>query len=129
MKQAIEEAAIVAHLDTGKPPALAADRPRLKSGVYRRLTIGAKYIRNHSWSKCMAITRWTIRGIEHAVIEQVRAARRRTGFRLGRIVSAAIRLGMPTALAELREQAPSPRQSSARGFFAVLVEMSKAFPR
>jgi hypothetical protein len=77
----------------------------------------------------MAITRWTIRGVEQAVIEQVRDARRRSGFRLGRIVSAAIRLGLPAALAELRDHAPGPRQSSARDFFAMLVEMNKAFPR
>jgi hypothetical protein len=74
----------------------------------------------------MTITRWTIRGVEDAVIEQVRDAHRRTGFRLGRIVSAAIRLGLPAALAELREQAPRPRQSSARGFFAMLGAISKA---
>jgi hypothetical protein len=73
----------------------------------------------------MAITRWTIRGVEQAVIEQVRAARRRTGLRLGRIVSAAIRLGLPAALAELREHAPRPRLR-ARGFFAMLGEISKA---
>jgi hypothetical protein len=76
----------------------------------------------------MAITRWTIRGVEHAVIEQVRDAHRGSGFRLGKIVSAAIRLGLPAALAELRDNAPSPRQSSARGFFAMLVEMSKTSP-
>jgi hypothetical protein len=74
----------------------------------------------------MAITRWTIRGVEQAVIEQVRDAHRRSGFRLGRIVSAAIRLGLPAALAELREQAPSPLLSSARSFFAMLGEISKA---
>jgi hypothetical protein len=74
----------------------------------------------------MAITRWTIRGVEQAVIEQVRDAYRRTGFRLGQIVSAAIRLGLPAAVAELREQDPSPRRSSARGFFAMLGEISKA---
>jgi hypothetical protein len=71
----------------------------------------------------MAITRWTIRGVEQAVIEQVRDARRRTGFRLGRIVSAAIRLGLPAALAELRAHGPSPRLR-ARGFFAMLAEIS-----
>jgi hypothetical protein len=74
----------------------------------------------------MAITRWTIRGVEHAVIEQVRAAQQQTGFRLGKIVCAAIRFGLPSALAQLREQAPSPRRSSARGFFAMLGEISKA---
>jgi hypothetical protein len=73
----------------------------------------------------VTITRWTIRGVEHAVIEQVRAAHRRTGFRLGKIVSAAIRLGLPAALAELRAHAPSPRLR-ARGFFAMLAEISKA---
>ena len=73
----------------------------------------------------MTITRWTIRGVGHAVIEQVRAAHRRTGFRLGKIVSAAIRLGLPAALAELRAHAPSPRLR-ARGFFAMLAEISKA---
>jgi hypothetical protein len=71
------------------------------------------------------ITSWTIRGVEHAVIEQVCAAHRRSGFRFGKIVSAAIRLGLPAALAELRDRAPSPRQSSARGLFAMLGEMSK----
>jgi hypothetical protein len=76
----------------------------------------------------MAITRWTIRGVEQAVIEQVRDARRGSGFRLGEIVSAAIRLGLPAALAELRAHGPSPRPR-ARGFFAMLVEMSKPFPR
>jgi hypothetical protein len=74
----------------------------------------------------MTITRWTIRGVEHAVIEQVRAAHRQTGFRIGKIVSAAIRLGLPAALAELSDHAPRPRQSSARGFFAMLGEISKA---
>jgi hypothetical protein len=73
----------------------------------------------------MAITRWTIRGVEQAVIQQVRDAHRRTGFRLGRIVSAAIRLGLPAALAELRAHGPSPRLR-ARGFFAMLGEISKA---
>jgi hypothetical protein len=71
------------------------------------------------------ITRWTIRGVEDAVIEQVRAAHCRTGFRFGKIVSAAIRLGLPAALAELREQDPSQRLR-ARGFFAMLREISKA---
>jgi hypothetical protein len=74
----------------------------------------------------MAITRWTIRGVEQAVIEQVRDAHRRSGSRLGKIVCAAIGLGLPAALAELREQDPSPRRSSASGFFAMLGEMSKA---
>ena len=74
----------------------------------------------------MAITRWTIRGVEHAVIEQVRDAHRGSGFRFGRIVSAAIRLGLPAALAQLRDHAPGPRQSSARGFFAMLGEISRA---
>ena len=73
----------------------------------------------------MTITRWTIRGVEDALIEQGRDAHRRTGFRLGRIVSAAIRLGLPAALAELREHAPRPRLR-ARGFFAMLGEISKA---
>ena len=73
----------------------------------------------------MTTTRWTIRGVEDAVIEQVRAVHRRTGFRLGRIVSAAIRLGLPAALAELRDHAPRPRLR-ARGFFAMLAEISKA---
>jgi hypothetical protein len=76
----------------------------------------------------VAIKRWTIRGVEQAVIEQVRDAHRGSGFRLGKIVSAAIRLGLPAALAELRDNASSPRQSSARGFSAMLVEMSKTSP-
>jgi hypothetical protein len=80
-------------------------------------------------SHAVAITRWTIRGVEHAVIEQVRAAHRRTGFRFGQIVSAAIRLGLPAALAELRNHAPISRRSSARGFFAMLGEMGKGSPR
>jgi hypothetical protein len=73
----------------------------------------------------MAIRRWTIRGVEQAVIEQVRDAHRGSGFRLGKIVSAAIRLGLPAALAELRDHAPRPRLR-ARGFFAMLGEISKA---
>jgi hypothetical protein len=73
----------------------------------------------------VTVTRWTIRGVEDAVIEHVRAVHRRTGFRFGRIVSAAIRLGLPAALAELRAHGPSPRLR-ARGFFAMLAEITKA---
>jgi hypothetical protein len=73
----------------------------------------------------MAIKRWTIRGVEQAVIEQVRDAHWGSGFRLGKIVSAAIRLGLPAALAELRAHGPSPRLR-ARGFFAMLAEITKA---
>jgi hypothetical protein len=73
----------------------------------------------------MTITRWTIRGVEDAVIEQVRAAHYRTGFRLGKIVSAAIRLGLPAALAELRARAPGP-PPIRKGFFEMLGELSRS---
>jgi hypothetical protein len=73
----------------------------------------------------VTVTRWTIRGVEDALIEQVRAVHRRTSFPLGRIVSAAITLGLPAALAELRDHAPRPRLR-ARGFFAMLAEITKA---
>jgi hypothetical protein len=73
----------------------------------------------------MTITRWTIRGVEDAVIEQVRAAHYRTGFRLGEIVSAAIRLGLPAALAELLARAPGP-PPIRKGFFEMLVELGRS---
>jgi hypothetical protein len=83
----------------------------------------------------VALTRWTIRGVEQAVIEQVRAAHRRTGFRLGKtgfrlgkIVSAAIRLGLPAALAELRDHAPG-RPSIRKGFFEMVGELSRGSSR
>jgi hypothetical protein len=73
-------------------------------------------------------TRWTIRGVEQAVIEQVRDAHRRSGLRLGKIVSAAIRLGLPAALAELRDHAPRP-PSVRKGFFEMIGELSRGSSR
>jgi hypothetical protein len=98
---------------------------RLKQGVCRRRTTALNRVGIIRESHAVTITRWTIRGVEDALIEQVRAIHRRTGFRFGQIVSAAIRLGLPAALAELRAHGPSPRLR-ARGFFAMLGEISKA---
>jgi hypothetical protein len=76
----------------------------------------------------VAIMRWTIRGVEQAAIEQVRVAHARTGFRLGKIVSAALRLGLPAALAELRDHTPGP-PSIHKSFFDRLAELGRGSSR
>jgi hypothetical protein len=54
----------------------------------------------------MTAEKWTIRGVNPAVIDQVRAIQAETGLALGEIVSVAIKLGIPSAVAELRSRHP-----------------------
>lgn len=52
----------------------------------------------------MGVTRWTLRGVEEEVVEQVRAYQAETGFALGEIVSLAIRYGLTRARQDLESK-------------------------
>lgn len=52
--------------------------------------------------------RWHVRGVATDIIEQVQNLQYETAFTLGQIVTAALRIGLPSALEHLRAEAEGP---------------------
>lgn len=65
----------------------------------------------------MAMTRWTVRSVDPAIIGRVQSVQDQTGVGLGEIVSLAIAFGLGAAQTELARRQP-PRPTNHRRMLA-----------
>jgi hypothetical protein len=73
----------------------------------------------------MVVQRWTIRGVDRRVVDDVRVVQAETGASLGQVVTMALDLGLPTAARTLRNARSEPADVH-RDLQQFAVELRKA---